>query len=123
MLANIPNATYGLYSMVRFCFSTTVRSVQLQTSARQGNEVTNDWTPKTSRCTGTMGSSTRISIALALTFNENAGDGEGTSQQSTDSPNTQRSMIPDLHSDKHDKPHGRRLLKELVIVRIYVEFA
>lgn len=32
-------------------------------------------------------------------------------------------MIPDLHSDKYDEPHGRRLLEELVIVRIYVEFA
>lgn len=51
------------------------------------------------------------------------GVNETTSQQSTNSPDTQRRMIPDLHGDKHDEPHGRWLLEELVIVRIYVEFA
>lgn len=70
-----------------------------------------------------MGSSTRISIALTLAFSRFQKLGLATSQQSTNSPDTQRRMIPDLHGDKHDEPHRRRLLEELVIVRIYVEFA
>lgn len=45
-----------------------------------------------------------------------------TSKQSTDGPDTQRSMIEYLHGDEDDKPHRSRLLEELVIVDTDIEF-
>lgn len=59
---------------------------------------------------------------ISINFGE-CGVGAGTSKQSTNSPDTQRRVIENLHGDKHNEPHGRRLLEKLVIVRIYVEFA
>lgn len=116
---NIPSAMYGPYSIVIFCFSTSVRSVQLQTSTRAVTVVTNACTPNASRWTGTMGSSgTAVSVA-----DPKCSLCQLTSQQCANRPETQGEVVEQLHPHERAKPRGGSALEELVIVCIDVELA